>query len=61
MKYVVLGAAGQLGRDQCPRLSGDVISLTRAQAELTNPQPLRETLDSLRPDVVINCARVQLR
>ena len=28
MKYAVLGAAGQLGRDLCPRLTGDVVPLT---------------------------------
>jgi dTDP-4-dehydrorhamnose reductase len=56
MKYAVIGAAGQLGRDLCPRLAGDVIPLDRSTADLTNPKLLRATLDSLRPDVVINCA-----
>ncbi|HYV39173.1 MAG TPA: dTDP-4-dehydrorhamnose reductase [Gemmataceae bacterium] len=56
MKYAVLGAAGQLGRDLCPRLGGDVTPLTRAQADLTKPHTLRETLTALRPDVVVNCA-----
>src|SRR5438105_4037908 len=55
-KYAVIGAAGQLGRDLCPRLSGDVIPLDRARAELTQPDSLRTTLTELRPDVVINCA-----
>jgi dTDP-4-dehydrorhamnose reductase len=56
MKYAVIGAAGQLGRDLCPRLKGDVFPLSRTEAELTNPDLLRATISSLRPDVVINCA-----
>src|SRR5262245_31626227 len=56
MKYAVIGAAGQLGRDLCPRLSGDVVPLDRTTADLTNPELLRATLAGLRPDVVVNCA-----
>jgi dTDP-4-dehydrorhamnose reductase len=56
MRYVVLGSAGQLGRDLCPRLSGEVIALTRQHADLTHPGPLRAELVKRRPDVVINCA-----
>jgi dTDP-4-dehydrorhamnose reductase len=56
VKYAVLGAAGQLGRDLCPRLSGDVVPLTRAQADLTQPDTVRTALTGLRPDVVVNCA-----
>lgn len=56
MKTIVLGAAGQLGRDLCPRLLGKVVPLTRAQADLTRPEMLRPILEGLRPDVVINCA-----
>jgi dTDP-4-dehydrorhamnose reductase len=56
MKYAVIGAAGQLGHDLCPRLAGEVVSLGRIEADLTKPDLLRTTLTSLRPDVVINCA-----
>jgi dTDP-4-dehydrorhamnose reductase len=56
VKFVVLGAHGQLGRDLCPRLPGDVVALTRAQADLTLPESLCRTLGELRPDVVVNCA-----
>lgn len=56
MKHAVIGAAGQLGRDLCPRLSGEVTALTRERADLTNPELLRATLAELRPDVVYNCA-----
>jgi dTDP-4-dehydrorhamnose reductase len=56
MKYAILGAAGQLGRDLCPRLSGEVNALTRAEADLTHADQLRMVLHGLRADVVINCA-----
>jgi len=56
MRYVILGAAGQLGRDLGPRLSGEVIPLTRELADLTFPQTLRTALTELRPAVVLNCA-----
>src|SRR6266851_3859431 len=56
MKYAVLGAAGQLGRDLCPRLAGTVVPLGRDRADLTRPEQLRSTLAELRPDVVVNCA-----
>ena len=56
MKFAVIGAAGQLGRDLCPRLQGEVVSLDRARADLTKPESLRATLTDLRPDVVVNCA-----
>jgi dTDP-4-dehydrorhamnose reductase len=60
LRYVVLGAAGQLGRDLCPLLPGQVTALTRAQADLTRPGQLAEVLDGLRPDVVVNCAAYNL-
>jgi dTDP-4-dehydrorhamnose reductase len=56
VRYAVIGSAGQLGRDLCPRLTGEVVALTREQADLTRPDLLRATLTGLRPDVVINCA-----
>jgi dTDP-4-dehydrorhamnose reductase len=56
MRYAVIGAAGQLGRDLCPRLEGEVLAWGRDQAELTQPDKLRAALAAARPDVVINCA-----
>jgi dTDP-4-dehydrorhamnose reductase len=56
VKYAVIGSAGQLGRDLCPRLVGEVVALTRENADLTQADRLRETLTALRPDVVVNCA-----
>jgi dTDP-4-dehydrorhamnose reductase len=56
MKFAVLGAAGQLGRDLCPRLPGEVVPLDRTRADLTNADQLKSTLTAERPDVVVNCA-----
>lgn len=56
MKIVILGATGQLGRQFCIILPGKAMALTHAQADLTKPAELRQTLLTLRPDVVINCA-----
>ncbi len=56
MRYAVLGAAGQLGRDLVPRLRGEVLALGRDRADLTHPVLLRATLSEIRPEVVINCA-----
>ena len=54
MKIAVLGAAGQLGRDLCSRLPGEVTPLTRADADLASPGAIRRLLDALRPAVVVN-------
>jgi dTDP-4-dehydrorhamnose reductase len=56
MKYAVVGAAGQLGRDLCPRLQGDVVGLTRENIDLTRPEAIRKVIAEVRPDVVVNCA-----
>ena len=56
MKYALIGTNGQLGRDLQPRLQGEVVPWTRAQADLTRPAELRAALEALRPDVVVNCA-----
>jgi dTDP-4-dehydrorhamnose reductase len=56
LRYAVIGSQGQLGRDLVPRLAGEVVSLTRADADLTNPELLRQTLERIGPKVVVNCA-----
>jgi len=56
MKYAVIGAAGQLGRDLLPRLTGTVVSLGRPDADLTRPAELATLLRRIEPDAVINCA-----
>lgn len=55
-RIVVCGAAGQLGRDLCARLPGDVLALTRTDVDLTDGSGVRRKLEEIRPDAVINCA-----
>jgi dTDP-4-dehydrorhamnose reductase len=56
MRIAVLGAAGQLGRDLCPRLAGEVVPLSRAEIDLARPASIAPTLATVRPDVLVNCA-----
>ena len=60
MRTLVIGSAGQLGRDLCPLLPGEVIPLTRAEADLTKPELLQAVLEKYRPQIVINCAAFNL-
>ncbi len=60
MRFAVLGALGQLGRDLCPLLPGEVIPLSRADADLSCPGDARRLLERLKPDTVINCAAYNL-
>lgn len=55
-RFLVLGANGQLGRDLCPSLPGDVSRGERPQVDLTNSESLRGAIASAKPDMVINCA-----
>jgi len=59
VRYAVLGAAGQLGRDLCPRLPGEVVAIRRTGSpaiDLARPNSLPALFDQVRPNVVINCA-----
>lgn len=56
MTIAVLGSQGQLGRDLCPRLAGEVVPLTRADIDLGRSETVAAALDRVRPDVVVNCA-----
>ncbi|MDB5308729.1 MAG: rmlD [Gemmataceae bacterium] len=56
MKIAVLGSQGQLGRDLCPRLPGEVVPLTRADMDLSRPETISPTLETVRPQVLVNCA-----
>ncbi len=55
-RWVVLGAAGQLGRELCARRPESIIPLTRAELELTDADAVRSRLSELGPQLVINCA-----
>lgn len=56
MTIAVLGAHGQLGRDLCPRLPGEVVPLTRADIDLNRPETIAPAVRAIRPSVLVNCA-----
>lgn len=59
MKFVVLGAHGQLGRVVTERAAArghSVLGWTRAEGDLTKPQQLAHALTAAAPDAVFNCA-----
>jgi dTDP-4-dehydrorhamnose reductase len=60
MRYLVIGALGQLGSDLVPRLAGDVVPLGHPDVEITDPLSVSAALDAARPDVVVNCAAYNL-
>ncbi len=60
LKYAILGANGQLGQAFSRLLGSQAVPLGRAEADLTEPEALRDTLLSLRPQVVLNCAAYNL-
>jgi dTDP-4-dehydrorhamnose reductase len=57
-RVMVTGSAGQLGSTVVDRLSGgcEVFAFTRAQLDIANEPLVQETIASIGPDVVINCA-----
>lgn len=60
MKTVVIGANGQLGRDLCPRLPGEVLPWSRNEGDLAEPKLLTTNLMASKPDIVVNCAAYNL-
>jgi dTDP-4-dehydrorhamnose reductase len=55
---LLFGASGQVGRELRPALSalGAVVAPTRAEADLSRPNSLREIIRSVRPSVIVNAA-----
>ncbi|MBS1621030.1 MAG: dTDP-4-dehydrorhamnose reductase [Bacteroidetes bacterium] len=58
MKIAIIGANGQLGTDLVEMFSGqhEVIGLTHADIEITNIENVKNILNSLKPDLVLNTA-----
>lgn len=57
MEVVVIGANGQLGTDLCSELQGvELISLTRADIEVTSFSSVKNALSRCQPHVIINTA-----
>jgi len=59
MRYLVTGAAGQLGAAFTHRLraaGADVVALTRRELDLTDGNAVSTAVTSARPGVILNCA-----
>ena len=57
MRFLVTAAGGQLGADLV-RVSGDheVVALTRAELDVTDPAAVEKAVVDVRPDLVLNAA-----
>lgn len=60
MKIAIFGSAGQLGRDLVKALPGEVVALSRKDADITDRMATAELLATHRPQVVVNCAAYNL-
>ena len=58
MKIIVTGANGMLGKDLVPLLAAnhDVIALSRAECDITNPSVVDTLIRKNAPNLIINCA-----
>ncbi len=59
MKLLVTGAGGQLGVDvvmHAESVGDDVVAVDKATLDITDPVAVRELLEAVRPDAVINAA-----
>ena len=59
MRYLITGAAGQLGAAFAQRLQmqgDDLVALTRHELDLTDASAVAAAVQTARPDVILNCA-----
>ncbi len=58
MKILVLGSQGQVGWELARSLLplGEVVALSRAEADLANPDQLRTVVRALQPALIVNAA-----
>jgi dTDP-4-dehydrorhamnose reductase len=58
MKILVTGSSGQLGTDvvQILRETNTVLARNRSELDISDPAAVEKVLESLSPDIVINCA-----
>jgi dTDP-4-dehydrorhamnose reductase len=58
-RWLVTGAGGMLGRDLTDLLTGlgeDVTGVTRDELDITSATAVSSAVETLKPDVVVNCA-----
>ena len=58
MRILLTGTTGQVGGALCAPLAnlGTVISVNRSQLDLSRPETIAESLDLLKPDLIVNPA-----
>jgi len=58
MKILLTGSNGQVGFELAKKLSalGEVIATNREDLDLTNPEAIRQFIDQVKPDMIINPA-----
>lgn len=56
MQIAITGATGQLGQSLCTLLDNAAIPLPRKILDLTDCGAIKKILNSIRPDILINCA-----
>ena len=62
MRFALIGVTGQLGHDLARTfdLPGELVRLTRADLDLTEPGAIARVLRDVRPTHVVNCAAYNL-
>ena len=58
MKILLTGSNGQVGFELAKKLSalGEVIATDREDLDLANPEAIRQFIDQVKPDMIINPA-----
>ena len=59
MKYLVLGASGQLGKAVCELLTDkqkNFLPLSRTKLDITQFAQVKDALERIKPSVIINCS-----
>ncbi|WP_457755214.1 dTDP-4-dehydrorhamnose reductase [Thermovibrio ammonificans] len=60
MKFLVLGASGQLGSEFALRLGNSCVALSSRECDVTNLKAVLEAVETFRPTVILNCAAYNL-
>lgn len=57
-RILVTGAGGQVGQElqTCLKPLGEVMGLGRGALDLAHPEQIRQTIDKLQPEVIVNAA-----
>jgi dTDP-4-dehydrorhamnose reductase len=57
-KILVTGVNGQVGRELQQTLVplGEIVGLSREKLDLTQPEIIKETIETIKPDIIINAA-----